>query len=94
MDPIRFQYHVHSGIRHGTGSAAHQTRNERGEPVFNPLRAYQEWAALYEKYAQRDRGDAQFSEEDLRVYLLLGWVAREKLDAGTMEAFASDMMTL
>ena len=75
-------------------SAAHQTPDERGEPVLNPLRAYQEWAALYEKYAQRDREDAQFSEEDLRIYLLLGWVAREKLDAGTMEAFASDMMIL
>jgi hypothetical protein len=60
----------------------------------NPLRAYQAWSALYEKYAQRDLEGDHFSEGRLRIYLLLGWVALEKLDAGTMEAFASDVLPL
>jgi len=75
-------------------SAARQTSDTGRPAADNPLRAYQEWSALYEKYAQRDSGGARFSEDRLRVYLLLGWVALEKLDAGTMEAFASDLLTL
>lgn len=54
----------------------------------------QEWAALYEKYAQRNRDGARFSQDSLRVYLFLGWIAQVKLDAATMEAFAGDLVPL
>ncbi|HCK82356.1 MAG TPA: hypothetical protein PK880_06980 [Candidatus Competibacter sp.] len=73
---------------------AHRSTNEQGKPVYDALRAYQDWAALYQKYAQRDRDSAQFSQDSLRVYLLLGWIAQAKLDAATMEAFAGDLVPL
>lgn len=73
---------------------AYRSINERGQSTYNALRAYQDWAALYEKYAQRDRDNTQFSQDHLRVYLFLGWVAQEKLDAATTEAFAGDLVPL
>lgn len=75
-------------------SVAGQPSEAGSRAADNPLRAYQAWSALYEKYAQRDLEGDRFSEGRLRIYLLLGWVALEKLDAGTMEAFAGDLLTL
>jgi hypothetical protein len=71
----------------------YRSTNERGESTYNALQAYQDWAALYWKYAQQDQ-NTPFREDFLRIYLFLGQVAQEKLDAATTEAFTSDLMPL
>lgn len=73
-------------------SAAHRRIDVQGESVYDTLKAYQAWQALYVKYAQLDVDPAGFREDDLRIYLLIGMVARLKLDAAISEAFTSDLM--
>ncbi len=55
---------------------------------YNALLAYKGWGELYNKYmvAARDQG----SLGDVKIYLLLGFVAQLKAQVATSEAFSTD----
>jgi hypothetical protein len=65
-----------------------------GTKSYNELKEYKSWGALYDKYAQLSVKSEDFSEEKLKVYLLLGMVAKLRIQAATMEALNSDLMQL
>ncbi len=56
--------------------------------TYNALLAYKGWGELYNKHmvAARDQGNLN----DVKIYLLLGFVAQLKAQVATSEAFSSD----
>ena len=63
-----------------------------GSQQYNELKEYKSWGALYDKYAQLSVKPEDFNEEKLKVYLLIGMVAKLRTQAATMEAFNTDLM--
>ncbi len=70
------------------------TEQKDGTKQYNELKEYKSWGALYDKYAQLSVKPEEFSEERLKVYLLVAMVAKLRTQAATMEAFNSDLMLI
>ncbi len=56
--------------------------------TYNALLAYKGWGKLYNKYMATARSQGHIS--DIKIYLLLGFVAQLKAQVSISEAFSSD----
>ncbi|MDX1606730.1 MAG: hypothetical protein R3202_11095 [Candidatus Competibacterales bacterium] len=84
---------VHAGIEPTDAARIVDTLLDLERPSDNPLQDYHAWEALYLKYAERAR-EADADGAAVKIYLLVGLVARQTLDAGLMEAFATDLLPI
>ena len=78
----------------GLPNSRFYTKEKDGTRSYNELKEYKSWGALYDIYAQLSVKDSEFSDDKLRVYLLIGMVAKARTQAATMEAFDSDLMVV
>ena len=62
------------------------------EGEYDAFAEYQAWEALYVRSFERARDPKGADEAAVKRFLLVGAIARDRLDAGTTEAFTPDLM--
>lgn len=70
------------------------TKTESGESTYNSLAEYRDWENLYIKYSHYDKKSKTLNEHEMKILLLIGFIARNNQDAAISESLSSDLVPL